>query len=178
MITLVTGGARSGKTNFAQKRLMSKRDVVYIATAKVEDSEMADRVKHHKDSRPSSWRTFEAYYDLQNALGKEDNYILDCVTNLSSNIMFDLSKDVDFIDDKLQQVIEKEIMKQLNYLILKIREENKNLILVTNELGDSIVPQHHISRVFRDIQGRVNQSLASISDEVYIVICGIEVKLK
>lgn len=178
MITLVTGGARSGKSNFAQNRLLEKDDVVYIATAKVEDNEMADRVKHHKNSRPSSWRTYEAYYDLQNALGEENNYLLDCVTNLSSNIMFDLSKGIDFIDDNLQNMIEEEILKQLNQLILKIREENKNLILVTNELGDSIVPENHISRVFRDIQGRVNQSLANISDEVYIVICGIEVKLK
>jgi adenosylcobinamide kinase/adenosylcobinamide-phosphate guanylyltransferase len=174
----VTGGARSGKSNFAQNRLLEKDDVVYIATAKVEDNEMADRVKHHKNSRPSSWRTYEAYYDLQNALGEENNYLLDCVTNLSSNIMFDLSKGIDFIDDNLQNMIEEEILKQLNQLILKIREENKNLILVTNELGDSIVPENHISRVFRDIQGRVNQSLANISDEVYIVICGIEVKLK
>lgn len=178
MITLVTGGARSGKSNFAQNRLLEKDDVVYIATAKVEDSEMADRVKRHKNSRPSSWRTFEAYYDLQNALGEENNYILDCVTNLSSNIMFDLSKGIDCIDDNLQNKIEEEILKQLNQLVLKIRKENKNLILVTNELGDSIVPENHLSRVFRDIQGRVNQKLANISDEVYIVICGIDVKLK
>lgn len=178
MITMVTGGARSGKTNFAQNRLSGKTDVVYIATAKIEDDEMAERVKHHRNNRPSEWRTFEAYRNLENALGEENYYLLDCVTNLSSNIMFDLSKNESYIDNGIQNQIEKEILKELNQFICLINKTNKNLIIVTNELGDSIVPQNHISRVFRDIQGRVNQCLASISDEVFIVICGIEVRLK
>ncbi|MGO1468697.1 MAG: bifunctional adenosylcobinamide kinase/adenosylcobinamide-phosphate guanylyltransferase [Tissierella sp.] len=178
MITLVTGGARSGKSKFAENIYKDKEDVVYIATSKIFDREMENRVAIHKATRPSIWRTYEGNYNLTDAIDKEENYLLDCITVLTSNIMFDYSKDVEYIDKKLQEKIETTIFKNLEDLIYKIRERDFNLVLVTNEVGDSIVPEHHISRVFRDIQGRINQRLASISDKAYLICCGLPVELK
>jgi adenosylcobinamide kinase/adenosylcobinamide-phosphate guanylyltransferase len=178
MITLVTGGARSGKSRFAENLYKDEKDVVYIATSKATDAEMRERVKLHQESRPSEWRTYEGNYDLQNSIGKEVNYLLDCITVLTSNIMFDISKDVEYIDYDMQRRIEDTVIREIQNLINGIRLKDYNLVLVTNEVGDSIVPEHHISRVFRDIQGRINQRIASLADEVYLVCCGIPVKIK
>lgn len=178
MITLVTGGARSGKSTFAESLLAGKEDVVYIATSRVYDKEMSERIDLHKKSRPSIWRTFEENYDLYKAVDEEKYYILDCITVLTSNIMFDISKDNEYIDYNMQDEIEETIMLQLDGLISLVNKKGYELILVTNEVGSSIVPEHHISRVFRDIQGRINQRLGKISDNVYLVTCGIPVKIK
>lgn len=178
MIYLVTGGARSGKSSFAESLYKETLDVVYIATSKIHDKEMEERVKIHKKSRPNQWRTYEGNYNLRNAVEEEKNYLLDCITVLTSNIMFDISKDTEYIDYPLQKEIEDRVILELENLINKIKGKGYNLVLVTNEVGDSIVPEHHISRVFRDIQGRVNQRIASLSDKVYLVCCGIPVKIK
>ena len=178
MITLITGGARSGKSTYAESIYHDRTDVVYIATSRIEDSEMADRIMLHQSTRPSSWRTFEGNYKLKEAIGGESCYLLDCMTVLSSNIMFDLTKNMDKIDIKTQQTVEETICCELISLIDEIREQNKNLILVTNEVGLSIVPEHHISRVYRDILGKVNQKIAALSDEVTVLFCGLPLKLK
>lgn len=178
MIYLITGGARSGKSSFAESIYKDKLDVVYIATSKVFDSEMEDRIKLHRESRPKVWRTYEGNYDLVNAVEEETNYLLDCITVLTSNIMYDISKEMERIDYVTQKKIEDKIILEVENLINEITAKGYNLVLVTNEVGDSIVPEHHVSRVFRDIQGRVNQRLAKISDEVYLVCCGIPVKIK
>lgn len=178
MIYLVTGGARSGKSSFAESLYAEKLDVAYIATSKVYDEEIEDRVKKHQESRPSEWRTYEGYLNLKESLGTEKNYLLDCVTGLVSNIMFDLSKKTKYIEAELKNQIEEKAMEELEQLISEVKSKNQNLVLVTNEVGMSIVPEHHISRVFRDIQGKVNQRLASLSDEVYLVCSGIPVKIK
>ena len=178
MITLVTGGARSGKSTFAENIYKDIEDVVYIATSIVEDDEMEDRVKLHREQRPDYWRTFEGYEGLVRAVGAEENYLLDCITVMTSNIMFKNSKDEERISRELQKSIEDEIILNLENLIEVIREKGYNLVLVTNEVGDSGVPEHHLARVFRDIQGRVNQRIAQIADSCYLVCCGIPVKLK
>lgn len=178
MITLVTGGARSGKSSFAEGLYKDREDVVYIGTSIVEDKEMEDRVKLHRESRPQIWRTFEGYKDLKKSVGEENNYILDCITVLTSNLMFEMTKGVEIINSELQNSVEERIIEELKFLIDEIDKKNYNLVLVTNEVGDSIVPEHHVSRVFRDIQGRVNQRIAALADTVYLVCCGIPVKIK
>lgn len=178
MIRLVTGGARSGKSTFAENIYKNKEDVVYIATSKIWDEEMRERVKLHQKSRPDLWRTYEGNYKLIESIGDERHYLLDCITVLTSNIMFDISKDNEYIDYELQNKIEETILKEIGNLIDEIRKKDYDLVLVTNEVGYSIVPEHHISRVFRDIQGRINQRVAALSDEVYLVSCGLPVKLK
>lgn len=178
MITLVTGGARSGKSKFAESLYKGKKDVVYMATSRVMDREMKERVKLHRETRNSNWRTFEGSYNLDNALDSERFYILDCITVLSSNIMFDITKYEEYIDYKLQKKVEDAILEEITNLVKKVREENYELVIVTNELGYSTVPEYHISRVFRDIQGRINQRVASVSDNLYLVCCGIPVRIK
>lgn len=178
MIRLITGGARSGKSRFAEELYKDKEDVVYIATSKVMDKEMEERVKLHRQSRPMEWRTFEGNYNLANAIGEEQNYLLDCITILTSNIMFHISKDIEHIDYSMQRDIENTVIQEIEILIQEISLKGYNLTLVTNEVGDSIVPEYHIARVFRDIQGRVNQQIAQMADEVYLVCCGIPVKIK
>ena len=178
MIVLVTGGARSGKSTFAESLYKDKEDVVYIATAKVYDDEMEKRVQLHQKSRPEIWRTYEGNYNLTGALGHEENYLLDCITVLTSNIMFDITGEMEKISYETQNQIEETVLKEVENLISEANKRDCNLIIVTNEVGSSIVPEHHISRVFRDIQGRVNQRIAALSDEVYLVCCGIPVKIK
>lgn len=178
MIVLVTGGARSGKSRFAENLYQDKKDVVYIATSKIRDDEMQERVDLHKETRPQEWRTYEGNYNLFHAVEEEENYLVDCITVMVSNIMFDITKDIEYIDYILQEKIEKIVILELERLIDEIKEKKYNLTLVTNEVGSSIVPEHHISRVFRDIQGKVNQKIASMVDEVYLVCCGIPVKIK
>ena len=178
MIRLVTGGARSGKSAFAENLYKEEKDVVYMATSRVADDEMEERVKLHRESRPDYWRTFEGNYNLDEAIGDEKNYLLDCITILTSNIMFDMSKTVEYIDYKLQKEMEDSIIFEIENLIKNISDRGYNLTMVTNEVGDSIVPEHHVSRVFRDIQGRINQRIARLSDELYLVCCGLPVKIK
>ncbi|NLJ87840.1 MAG: bifunctional adenosylcobinamide kinase/adenosylcobinamide-phosphate guanylyltransferase [Epulopiscium sp.] len=178
MITLVTGGARSGKSRFAESLYKNDKDVVYIATAKLTDSEMKERIEHHQNSRPKYWRTYEANYNLSHGIASERNYLLDCITLLTSNIMYDISKDKEVIDIKMQKIIEDKVFYEVKKLIDEIKKNDYNLVIVTNEVGYSIVPSHPISRIFRDIQGRVNQRLAAVADQVYLVCCGIPVKIK
>lgn len=178
MITLVTGGARSGKSTFAEKLYENKEDVVYIATSKIWDEEMRERVELHRKNRPQIWRTYEGNYDLRDSIGKERYYLLDCMTVMTSNIMFDMTGDIEYIDYELQENIEDTVVQELKSLIDEIRLKGYKLVLVTNEVGYSIVPDNHISRVFRDMQGRINQRIAALSDKVYLVCCGIPVKIK
>ncbi|MGE5627058.1 MAG: bifunctional adenosylcobinamide kinase/adenosylcobinamide-phosphate guanylyltransferase [Solirubrobacterales bacterium] len=178
MITLVVGGARSGKSSYGEAKFKEKNDVVYIATSRKEDHEMEERVKHHKSLRPLMWRTFEGTYNLTNAVGSEENYLLDCITVMISNIMYDMSKELETIDESFQRSIEDKVINEIYKLVDKIKESNKELVMVTNEVGCSIVPDNHIARVYRDIAGRVNQRAAEMADEVYAVICGIPLRLK
>lgn len=178
MIYLITGGARSGKSTFAESIFEGRKDVVYIGTSRIYDEEMKERINLHRESRPHIWRTYEGNYDLTDAIADEKSYLLDCITVLTSNIMFDITGQSDFIDYKLQEMVENRVIQEVEGLIKGVSEVKGDLVLVTNEVGDSIVPEHHVSRVFRDIQGRVNQRLAKLSDQVYLVCCGIPVKIK
>lgn len=178
MITLVTGGARSGKSTFAESKYLDKKDVVYIATSRIWDEEMQERVNHHQESRPRQWRTFEGNYNLVNAINDERYYLLDCITVLTSNIMFDITKDKEYIDFELQKEVEDTVIEEITNLVNLVNSKGYDLTLVTNEVGLSIVPENHVSRVFRDIQGRVNQRIAALSQQVYLVCCGIPVKIK
>lgn len=178
MITLVTGGARSGKSTYAENKYGDMEDVVYIATSRIWDEEMGERIELHQKTRPSKWRTYEGNYNLIEAIGKERHYLLDCLTVLTSNIMFDLTKDNEYIDFELQRQVEDTVIEEISNLIDQITSKGYELTIVTNEVGYSIVPDNHVSRVFRDIQGRVNQRIAALSHEVYLVCCGIPVKIK
>ncbi|NLD88340.1 MAG: bifunctional adenosylcobinamide kinase/adenosylcobinamide-phosphate guanylyltransferase [Clostridiales bacterium] len=177
-IILITGGARSGKSRFAESLLKDMTDVTYIATAIVTDDEMEERIRLHRQSRPSEWKTTEAYRDIASKLDKSEGYLLDCVTVMTSNIMFELTAEYEKIPPEVQREVEETVKKELLALSARARETGALLVLVTNEVGDSIVPMHHVSRVYRDIVGRVNQYAASLADEVYLTVCGIPMRVK
>lgn len=179
MITYITGGERSGKSAFAEHLYKNINDVCYIATAYYDknDEEMKDRIKKHREMRNPFWRTFEDYKNLTLAIENEDYYFLDCVTNLVSRIMFDLSFNKDINPDLIKK-IEIEAIKELEELIVAVKNQEKNLILVSNEIGMTMIPMDKLGRAFTDILGRVNQRLAKLSDEAYLVVSGIPVKLK
>jgi adenosylcobinamide kinase/adenosylcobinamide-phosphate guanylyltransferase len=179
-ITLVTGGSRSGKSNFAESLLKNTDDVLYIATAIITDEEMGDRIKKHIDSRNSRWITYEGYFDLDKAIEKYDqgNIMLDCVTIMITNLMFKEQIDFDNISMEKVDDLLNYIRIEFEKLILKARATNKSLVMVTNEVGLGLVPENKLSRIFRDIAGYVNQYIASLSDEVYLISCGLPLKLK
>ena len=177
-IILVTGGARSGKSTYAESIYSTQDDVVYIATANIDDEEMKERVKRHQLMRSQIWTTFEGTYNLHEAIREAKNYLLDCITILASTIMFDMTRDHKKISGALQKEVEQKILSELTLLIQRVKQIDGTLVMVTNEVGSSIVPEQHVARIYRDIIGNVNQQIASLCDEVYLVVCGIPLQLK
>ncbi|MCG8500964.1 MAG: bifunctional adenosylcobinamide kinase/adenosylcobinamide-phosphate guanylyltransferase [Firmicutes bacterium] len=177
-IVLVTGGARSGKSTFAESIYKDIEDVVYIATSRAYDDEMKERVMLHRQSRPKEWTTFEGNYDLHGAFSLATHCLLDCLTVLTSNIMFDMTKEYEQIPMEIQREVEEKVLYEIRRLIDRVHAVGGNLVMVTNEVGCSIVPETHIARVYRDIIGRVNQRVAALCNEVYLVTCGIPLRIK
>lgn len=176
MITLITGGARSGKSAYAESRAGEHENVLYIATARADgDEEMIRRIEAHKNRRPASWRTVERDYDLAETIHEEDAALLDCVTVMLSNYLWSYSAEGEDVDE---EKIEGLLMEELSDLIAAARRKDCDLFIVTNEVGSGIVPMHPVSRAFRDMQGRINQRVAQAADEVYACISGIPVKIK
>ncbi|WFD09554.1 bifunctional adenosylcobinamide kinase/adenosylcobinamide-phosphate guanylyltransferase [Tepidibacter hydrothermalis] len=182
-IVMVTGGARSGKSSFSEELCKCKSEkVAYIATSIAFDDGMRDRIKKHKESRPQHWNTYETYKDIYNIIddikSKNDTVLLDCVTLLVNNLMFEFDVDWDEICREEIDKIESYINEQVVKLIDAIRNTELYFVFVTNELGMGIVPENRLSRIYRDIAGRVNQKIATLSDEVYLVVSSIPVKIK
>lgn len=183
-ITLVTGGARSGKSSFAEELIREKGDkILYVATAKAIDDEMKDRIKRHQERRPSYWDTLEQYSGLGDVLPeRSENYdgiLLDCVTIMSTNIIFDqpaMLKENTTFEEMLET--EKILAAEIDDFISCFKDLNCDLILVTNEVGLGLVPEYPLSRFYRDALGRVNQALGRAADEVYFVTCGVPMKIK
>ncbi len=183
-IILITGGARSGKSSYAEekaKKIGSK--VMYIATAVPFDSEMKDRIRKHQIRRPENWVTYEGYENLYKIIDEVgQNYqcvILDCVTVMITNIMFNYPGfSVNKLDFSIINKIEEHIMNQIYKLMEKAKEKNITLLMVTNEVGSGIVPNSKVGRVFRDIAGRVNQVTAKQAQEVYFLVSGLPMKIK
>ncbi|MCR4434663.1 MAG: bifunctional adenosylcobinamide kinase/adenosylcobinamide-phosphate guanylyltransferase [Clostridiales bacterium] len=182
-LTLVTGGARSGKSTFAEEMVKKYgNEVVYIATSIPFDDEMKLRIKKHREQRPDYWETIEAYKDLdrhlKDRLEGKSAVLLDCITVMVTNIMIENNTDWDAIEAERIVEIEANIKSEISKLIRLINGSPVPFVLVTNEVGMGIVPEYPAGRVFRDIAGRVNQMLAAAADEVYLCISGIPVKIK
>lgn len=182
-IIIITGGARSGKSSFAEKLALDMNmRTTYVATSIPFDDEMKERVRLHKERRPSEWNTVEAYKDLDIALNKvideTDVVLLDCVTVMITNLMMDSISDWDNISVEDAGKVEKLVIDELDKLINYFEELDKILIIVTNEVGLGIVPMYPSARLFRDMAGRANQKLASTADEVHMCVSGIPLKIK
>ncbi|VAW19666.1 Adenosylcobinamide kinase / Adenosylcobinamide-phosphate guanylyltransferase [hydrothermal vent metagenome] len=167
--TLVLGGARSGKSFFAERLALSlNKTPAYIATAQSGDGEMASRIKKHRERRGESFVTYQEPLKLAEtiamAAGAHDVILVDCLTLWLTNLMFCKTTDTEkSIDDLL------DTLKSLN---------NTKIIMVSNEVGMGIVPEHEISRLFRDRIGELHQQLANICKEVYFVAAGLPLALK
>lgn len=182
-LILITGGARSGKSTFAEQMAeKSGENVLYIATALPTDAEMQERIKCHQRRRPKEWDTFEGYRDLKRIFHLEKTYdviLLDCVTVMVSNLMFDLSGTaIDQMSAEKLQSIETEIEREVKEFLDETSLHRATLIMVTNEVGYGIVPDNRLARFFRDVAGRINQYIASRANGVYLTVCGIPMKIK
>jgi adenosylcobinamide kinase / adenosylcobinamide-phosphate guanylyltransferase len=183
-IILITGGARSGKSSYAENLAKEFGDeVLYIATAVPFDDEMKDRIAKHREGRPTNWHTYEGYRNLKQVFDNDiitfEVILLDCVTVMVTNLMFDLiGEDVEMLTAEDLSRIEKEVMKEVSDFVRSIEENSKTVIFVTNELGSGLVPEYKFGRIFRDIAGRVNQYLAGRANEVFMTVCGIPMKIK
>ena len=163
---LITGGARSGKSSFAEQRVKAfGAPLVYIATAEAFDSEMKDRIALHKARRGPDWKTVHAPLNLPQALREADGKgpcLVDCLTIWLNNLMF----------------AEQGTATAADQLVAAIAARSDPVVLVTNEVGSGIVPENALARRFRDEAGRMNQIIAAAVDEVYISISGIPVRIK
>lgn len=177
MIKLVLGGARSGKSEFAEDIYKGIDDVTYIATAKAIDKEFANRIALHKARRNTKWTTIEAYKDFASIKMKTKYYFLDDVTNMLTNILFDHLGDRDITDEDAS-LVEKLVIDEVATLFTRVKEMDADLVIVSSELGAGLVPEAKLSRLFRDMHGKVNQYIAKNADEVYYVIASIGVKIK
>lgn len=177
MIKLVLGGARSGKSEFAEDIYKGIDDVTYIATAKAIDKEFANRIALHKARRNAKWTTIEAYKDFDSIEMKTKYYFLDDVTNMLTNILFDHIGARDIADEDVH-TIEKLVIDEFAVLFKNIKEMDADIVIVSSELGAGLVPEAKLSRLFRDMHGKVNQYIAKNADEVYYVIASIGVKIK
>ena len=183
-VILITGGARSGKSTYAEKLAKEvNKKVLYVATSIPFDEEMRERVKKHKERRPSNWDTFEGYKDLKHIFINPnldfDVVLLDCITIMVTNLIFEKTgEDIESFSEEELNGLESEILKEVAEFLDAAQKTTKTIILVTNEIGLGIVPEYKLARVFRDIAGRVNQYIANRAQEVYLVVCGIKVKVK
>jgi adenosylcobinamide kinase / adenosylcobinamide-phosphate guanylyltransferase len=165
-LTFVLGGARSGKSRYAEELVMACTPPwVYIATAEAYDSEMSARITEHRQRRDERWRTVEAPLDLPAAIaahGSEGPVLIDCLTLWLSNVM----------------LAGHDWAVELKRLVTALGEVDGSVVVVSNEVGFGIVPDNALAREFRDAQGRVNMQVAAIADRAVLIAAGLPLILK
>jgi adenosylcobinamide kinase / adenosylcobinamide-phosphate guanylyltransferase len=165
-VTLVLGGARSGKSRYAESLITAlSPPFVYVATAEAGDAEMAKRIEVHRLRRGAAWQTIEAPHDLAGALSAVANgtpVLLDCLTLWLSNRML-AKADLDAEIDGLERALD---------------ERAGSVVMVTNEVGSGIVPDNALARRFRDLQGALNQRLAARAGRVVLMVAGLPLVVK
>ena len=173
-ITLILGGARSGKSHYAQQLAMELGDkVLFVATGEALDEEMQTRISEHKESRPKSWRTLEIPTGIgrkiEKQIGDAEVVIIDCLTLLISNLLRD---EPDYPE------AEKRMTSEINELIATMDNLNASFVIVSNEVGMGLVPETRLGRIYRDLLGKANQLLASHATEVYLMVACLPVRVK
>ena len=176
-ITLVTGGARSGKSAFAERRVAAlAQQVGYIATAQAWDEEMRLRIDIHQQRRPASWKTFEAPCQaaavLEQAATETKAILFDCLTMFVTNCMCQAEFPTE------PEAGQRYIAKETKELLLAARQAPCPVVFVTNEVGLGIVPDNAMSRAFRDYAGWVNQQVAAQAQQVFLVVSGLAVDVR
>ena len=172
-LTLIIGGARSGKSAFAEKLASQRERVLFVATAEALDDEMRQRIENHKRNRPAHWHTLETPRDVVGALTDvdmpHDVLLLDCLTLWVSNLLLDMEGHVD---------AERRIVGAAEELLAAYDASDAEWIVVTNEVGQGVVPPTVLGRAYQDALGRVNQLFAAKADRVYLMMAGLAVDVK
>jgi adenosylcobinamide kinase/adenosylcobinamide-phosphate guanylyltransferase len=165
-LTLVLGGARSGKSRYAESLVTATPPPwVYVATAQALDAEMAERIAHHRKRRSDGWHTIEEPHDLQDAIDAAPAgaaVLVDCMTLWLTNRM----------------LAEADMEVETHRLEAALARRNGLTVLVSNEVGSGIVPDNALARRFADLQGRLNQRLAARADRVVLVVAGLPLIVK
>jgi len=190
-IYFLLGGARSGKSSYAEELAMNLGSkVAYIATAQIIDEEMQKRIDVHKLRRPASWKTFEFGSDTPVIKDFEEiiktvsleNYkvvIIDCITILLFRLIHKYRLDeMEIIDNCLEKKIEDETGLFFTLFLKLALSSSLKFIIVSNEVGLGVVPSYPLGRAFRDLMGAVNKQIAAASDEAYFFIAGLKQKIK
>lgn len=181
--TLILGGARSGKSSFAQEQVSQKKNepVTYLASAIAFDEEMGSRIKRHQQDRPGHWQTVEAPYNVCDPLSKltqeKGSILWECLTLFLNNLIYQETESKNKAIESTDE-IEKIVLNEVDQLIQLKENTEADLYIVSNEVGYGLVPENELGRLFRDIAGRANQRFAQASDHVYLVTAGIATKLK
>ena len=172
-LILILGGARSGKSGFAERLARQGRRVLFVATAEARDEDMKRRIAAHRDRRPATWETLEEPVDLVAALrpvlNRYDTFLLDCLTLWVSNMLLNKQDDAN---------ASAEILDSAGQLMDLIEETEATWILVSNEVGLGIVPSSVLGRAYQDTLGQVNQAAASRANRAYLMTAGLTLELK
>ncbi len=176
-ITLILGGARSGKSSYALQ-LAEETDklVTFLATAQAFDEEMSTRIQKHKAERPAHWETLEIPLGIASHIReiRSEVVILDCITLLTNNLIMQFVK-----EDRVEEVpFMQTVQNEISELLLAIQETQQHWFIVSNEVGLGLVPPYQMGRVYRDGIGWANQRLAKEANEVLFMVAGIPMKVK
>ncbi|MEZ4862346.1 MAG: bifunctional adenosylcobinamide kinase/adenosylcobinamide-phosphate guanylyltransferase [Caldilineaceae bacterium] len=178
-LTFILGGARSGKSSYAEKLAAARgRQVLYVATATAWDEEMRVRIANHQAQRPVQWQTLEATHQLGPAITAAcaerapDLILIDCVTLLASNVLLALPEPL------TEQSASAALLAEVDELLAAYRAGAATWVIVSNEVGLGVVPPYPLGRVYRDALGRANQRLAAAADEVIFMVSGLPMTVK
>lgn len=169
-VTLVLGGARSGKSRYAQQLAEQSRHVVFVATAKASDEEMRAKIQRHRRDRSDDWPTIEEPLDLAKVLAEQelacDVIVVDCLTIFAANLLEAEGEDHDSLERRVEALCE------------RLRTAQCNVVLVSNEVGSGVVPEYAVGCRYRDLLGEINQKVARIADDVVLMVAGLPLALK
>ncbi len=178
-VTLLLGGARSGKSRHALELAASHERVVFIATALASDGEMADKILRHQQERPPEWKTVEVSTELAQALlaqsAQTDVIIVDCLTLFASSL---LDRSFSMSESNGKDAGRVWLDERITELCNALEETSAAVVLVTNEVGSGIVPAFPAGRLFRDVLGQLNQRVAAVADTVLLMVAGLPLTVK
>jgi adenosylcobinamide kinase / adenosylcobinamide-phosphate guanylyltransferase len=175
-LVLVLGGVRSGKSRFAQElaQRLGDQDVLFVATAEAGDDEMVRRIDHHRRTRPAGWKTLEQPLGTGQAIRDLHSppavILVDCLTLLVSNALLQCNGDA--------EAAHRRVTSETQALIAAAQEHAASMIIVSGEVGQGLVPETPLGRLFRDLLGWANQMLAAESDAVYLMVAGLAVDVR